>query len=66
MCNNISNLFDESVTGAADSANLQDFGAADEADLTGVLPLSHILPQLGIKLCPDMAWSFATDFALLF
>ena len=50
-CTNIGNLFDESVTEAADSANFQDFGAADEADLTGIVPSYHILPQSSIKLC---------------
>lgn len=35
-CPNIGSLFDESVTEAADSAHFQDFGAADEAHLTGV------------------------------
>ena len=37
-CTSVGNLFDESITEAADSANFQDFGAADEADLTGLTP----------------------------
>ena len=40
-CTNIGNLFDESVTEAADPANFQDFGAADGAELTGAIPSYH-------------------------
>lgn len=47
-CTNIGNLFDESITEATDSANFQDFGAADEAELTGIVPAYHILPQLAL------------------
>lgn len=43
-CTNIGSLFDESVTEAADSARFQDFGAADEALLTGVVPCNHCPP----------------------
>ena len=53
-CTNIGSLFDESVTEAADSARFQDFGAADEALLTGIVLTHCFLPSLDDVLCHDV------------
>lgn len=63
-CTSIGNLFDESITEAADSANFQDFGAADEADLTGLIPSYRFLPSLD-KLCCGAALGSVPGIAKL-
>lgn len=57
-CTNIGNLFDESVTEAADSARFQDFGAADETLLTGVVPSYSLLCRLHVKSCHEVVLCF--------